>query len=36
MTKLPVKDERIVALILPPYNTSMILKPEGHTKGEMR
>ena len=32
MTKLPIKNERIVALILLPYNISIILKLKGHIK----
>ena len=32
-TKLPIKKKQIVALILPPYNISIILKLKGHIKG---
>ena len=35
MTKLPIKNERIVALILLPYNISIILKLKGHIKGRL-
>ena len=35
MTKLPIKKKRIVALILLPYNTSIILKIKGHIKGKL-
>ena len=34
-TKLLTKYERIVALILQPYNTSIILKLKGHIKGRL-
>ena len=32
ITKLPIKKQRIVALILLPYNVSIILKLKGHIK----
>ena len=35
MTKLPIKKKRIVALILLPYNISIILKIKGHIKGKL-
>ena len=35
MTKLPIKNYPIVALILLPYNISIILKLKGHIKGRL-
>ena len=32
ITKLPIKKQRIVALMLLPYNVSIILKLKGHIK----
>ena len=35
MTKLPIKKYRIVAVILRPYNVSIILKLKDHIKGRL-